>query len=239
MTWTGLSIGESLVRLQEKISQAAHRAGRRADEITLCAVTKNVSPATVAEAWKTGVTLFGESRVQEAEAKIPVVSPARDATNRPQWDLIGHLQTNKARRAVEIFDRIQSVDNPRVAHALNDACARKGKMLPCLVEINMARDPAKHGLLPEDAESFLDRMEGWRNLVWQGLMTVAPHHPNPEDSRPVFSALRELADRHRRRWAGKGPVLSMGMSHDFEAAVAEGATLVRVGAALFGERPAP
>jgi pyridoxal phosphate enzyme (YggS family) len=198
------------------------------------AVSKNVSGESMAEAYRHGVRLFGENRVQEAEAK-------RDGFRRdcPEaaWHLIGHLQTNKARKAVELFDAVQSLDSLRLASSLDRTSAETGRSpLGCLVEVKVSDEPAKHGLPPGELERFLDDVAGLSNLRVEGLMTVAPYFDDAETARPYFRRARELFERHSGRFGPK-PVLSMGMTHDFEVAVEEGANLVRLGTAVFGDRP--
>ncbi len=236
------TVAERLARVRERIAMAAARAGRSPDAITLVAVTKTHPPALIAEALAAGATDLGENRVQEAAAKIPALAGDRA----PRWHLIGHLQRNKARLAAELFDLIHSVDSLRLAEALARHVA-PGRRLPVLLQVNVSGEATKEGfdlagglanrpaldaLLPE-VEAIL----ALPSLEVRGLMTIAPISASPEDARPTFAALRELRDDLARRYPDAGwAELSMGMTDDFEAAIAEGATIVRVGRAIFGER---
>jgi PLP dependent protein len=225
------ALSSRLTSLLARVDQAARSSGRSLNDITLVAVSKTVAPPLIREAYRLGLRHFGENRVQEAEAKRPDLADLPEAT----WHLIGHLQTNKAKKALPFFDMFQSVDSDRVAEVLNRAAEEAGRTLPCLAEVKTSPEEAKHGLPPEDLERFLDQRSRWPHLSFQGLMTVAPFFEDPAESRPFFARLRSLAEK-RKDTLGERPVLSMGMSHDFEAALAEGATMIRVGTALFGER---
>jgi len=187
-------------------------------------VTKAIEPARVAEALEAGVTVFGESKVQEAKQKIPLVS------GRACWHLIGHLQTNKARDAVALFELIHSVDSVKLAVELNKWAERAGKAQPILLEVNVSGEAGKFGLPPAELTGALDAINKLPRLEVRGLMTVPPFTEELEKARPHFRRLRELRDTLGLR------ELSMGMSHDFEIATEEGATIVRIGTAIFGER---
>lgn len=189
--------------------------------VTLVAVTKTVPPERVDEALAAGITVFGENKIQEAKAKIPLVS------SRAHWHFIGHLQTNKARDAVELFELIHSVDSVKLAGELNKWADHAGKTQPILLEVNVAGESSKFGIKPEDVPSALTEIHRMSRLEVRGLMTVPPLKKDP---RPYFRQLRELRDATGLR------ELSMGMSHDFEIAIEEGATIVRIGTAIFGER---
>ena len=217
-------LAANIQQVRERIEGAARRAGRSPGEVTLVAVSKTVEPERVEEALAAGLTLFGESKVQEARAKIPLVS------GRAHWHLIGHLQTNKARDAVALFDMIHSVDSVKLAAELDKWAGRLGKTLPVLLEINVSGESSKFGLKPEDLDGALGQISALARIEVQGLMTIAPFSAEPEKARPWFRRLRELRDRLGL------PRLSMGMTHDFEVAIEEGSTLVRVGTAIFGER---
>jgi len=206
------------------MAAAARRGCRQIDDITLVAVSKTVPPERVDEALALGVTTFGESKLQEAKAKIPLVS------SRARWHMIGHLQTNKARVAVELFELIHSVDSVKLAADLNKWAERVGKTQAVLLEINVSGEPSKFGIKPEDLNAMLDPIVALPRLEVRGLMTLAPFAEDAEKARPYFRRLRELRDAVGLR------ELSMGMSNDFEIAVEEGATIVRVGTAIFGER---
>ncbi len=218
-------------RVNERIVQACQRAGRDPSEVTLVAVTKGQPPDVVRAAAEMGLHLFGENKVQEAKAKISL------CPGRLRWHMIGHLQSNKARDAVHFFEMIQSVDSLRLAEEL-DRCAEKAaKTMPILIEVNVAGEAAKFGYQPATLLAELERLNGLKRLEIHGLMTMAPWTPDPEKVRPVFRQLRELKSECEARLGAPLAHLSMGMSSDFEVAIEEGATLVRVGTALFGERP--
>lgn len=226
-----------------RVAEAGARAGRDPAAVTLVAVSKTVSAERVRAAVAAGLTTLGENRVQEAAAKIPLVSGAR-------WHLVGPLQANKARRAVELFDVVESVDSPALAVRL-DRLVREVRGLPpegpvdpvaCLpvfVQVNVDRDPAKAGVVAGDLPGVLELLAPLGALRVEGLMTIGRLVAAPEAARPTFAALRELSEAMRRDGADLGPALSMGMTDDYEVAVEEGATHVRVGRALFGERPTP
>jgi hypothetical protein len=217
-----------------RIGRACARAGSDPHGVTLVAVSKMVPAARARAAVAAGLTVLGENRVQEGAAKIPAVPGAT-------WHLIGPLQSNKARRAIELFDVVESVHTLELAARLSALALelRPGRPLPVLLQVNVDRDPAKAGfdpdLLPHQAAD-LDALPG---LDPRGLMTIGRLAGTPEEARPTFAALRELASRLRADWPRLGAELSMGMSDDYEVAVEEGSTMVRVGRALFGERPAP
>jgi pyridoxal phosphate enzyme (YggS family) len=211
-------------RVLERIAVAAQRASRRAEDVTLVAVSKTVPPDRIDEALRHGISIFGENKVQEARAKIPLVS------GRARWHMIGHLQTNKARDAVELFELIHSLDSVKLAGELNKCAERAGKTQPVLLEVNVAGEASKFGLKPEDLPVAIQQIAALPRLEVRGLMTLAPFAEDAEKARPYFRRLRELRDAHGLR------ELSMGMSNDFEVAVEEGATIVRIGTAIFGER---
>lgn len=203
------------------------------------AVSKTHPAEALAEAAQAGVHLFGENRVQEFEAKRPRL---RERGVSAEVHLIGHLQSNKSAKAAELFDAIDTVDSLRLAERLQDAAGRLNKTLPILLEIKLSAEPTKAGLDPESAElsALLERLPDWPAVPLRGLMTVAPLDDNPETARACFRRLRELRDALARRHPRLDfSTLSMGMSGDFEIAIEEGSTLVRIGTALFGERPRP
>ena len=214
-----------------RIADAARRAGRDAAEVQLVAVSKGVSAERLLTAHAAGIDTFGENRVQEAEAKVVAVNGAA-------WHLVGHLQSNKARRAVELFDAIESVDSIELATRLSALALehRGGQDLPIYLQVNVDRDPAKAGLDPAFLPAALATISALPGLELRGLMTVGRLVDEPEQARLTFRHLRELSGSLRTDHPGLGNGLSMGMSDDFELAVEEGATVVRVGRALFGER---
>ena len=218
------AIADNIKVIDQRIHAAAQRAGRARSEITLISVSKAIEPDLIEVALQAGQTIFGESKVQEAKAKIPVVS------SRARWHLIGHLQTNKARDAVALFEVIHSVDSVKLADELNKWSERAGKTQAILLEVNVSGEASKFGLKPEDLEFTLRAVNQLPRLEVRGLMTIAPYTKQAAEARPYFRRLRELRDALGLR------DLSMGMSHDFEVAIEEGATMVRIGTAIFGER---
>jgi len=226
-----VSLAENLARVRERIGVACERAGRDPAEINLLAVSKNHPASAVAEAVALGVTWFGESRVQEARVKIP------SSPGRARWHFIGHLQSNKAREAVALFEMIESLDSLDLAAELQKQAEKQAKTVRVLAEVNIAGEASKFGWNPIRFLDELERLNAFPRLELHGLMTIAPYSPDPERARPVFRKLRELRDAAADRLGAPLPVLSMGMSGDLEAAIGEGATVVRIGTALFGERP--
>ena len=217
-------VAHNINQIRQRICSAAERGGRRPEDVTLVAVSKTIEPERLEAALGAGQTLFGESRVQEAKAKIPLVS------GRAHWHMIGHLQTNKVRDAVALFEVIHSVESVKLATELNKWAEHAGKTQVIFLEVNVSGEGSKFGLKPEDLESTLTEINKLPRLEVQGLMTIAPVAEEVEKARPYFRRLRELRDALNLR------ELSMGMTHDFEVAIEEGATLVRIGAAIFGER---
>ena len=217
------TLRERIAAVEARIREAAARARRDPSEITLVAVTKIFPADAVRAAWQLGLRVFGENYVQEFEEKRPSLLDLEGA----RFHLIGHLQSNKARKAAELFDAVQTVDSAKLARRLDEA----GKPLDVMLEVKLSPEQAKSGAAPEELPALIDAVAACRNLRLLGLMTMPPWSDDPELSRPYFRSLRELALRHGLR------ELSMGMSHDLEAAIEEGATLVRVGTALFGRRP--
>jgi PLP dependent protein len=231
-----MSIAENIVRVRERIAAAARRAGRNPDEITLMGVSKTFPAGDIREAYSAGLRVFGENRVQEFAGKADAVRDLRDV----EWHLIGHLQTNKAAKAAELFDAVDSVDSVRMAEKLNASAESASKTLSVLIEINVGGEKAKSGVAlgSDELEQILLGAPRWANLKISGLMTVPPYTEDPEGSRSYFRQLRQIQDSIAARNLPKigTAVLSMGMSHDFEVAIEEGATCVRVGTAIFGER---
>lgn len=212
------------------ILQAAEKAGRNPGSVRLLAVSKKVSAERLRILWGLGHRLYGENRVQEARVKIP------DMPAGGEWHFIGGLQTNKAKEAVEWFDVIESVDRVELAQELQKRAEASGKNLKVLLEINVGGEAAKHGVKPEQAEGLLRTVNGLSRLEVRGLMAIPPFREEPEQARPFFRKLREIRDGLEQVCGVGLPDLSMGMSHDFSVAIAEGATLVRIGTALFGPR---
>ncbi|MBN1517539.1 YggS family pyridoxal phosphate-dependent enzyme [Candidatus Sumerlaeota bacterium] len=223
-----MSVPENLHRIQQRIRLACERAGRDPHDVRLVAVTKNHGAERVSQALDAGCGAFGENRVQEAQEKIPRLPPA-------EWHLIGHLQRNKARLAVQLFHMIHSVDSERLARALSQAAESEGRSIEILLQVNVSGEESKFGAEPEQVEALARTALGLPGLRVRGLMTMAPYSDDPEDARPVFRGLRELRDQLRQKGLEQLRELSMGMSGDFETAIEEGATLVRVGSAIFDE----
>ncbi|HEY5027600.1 MAG TPA: YggS family pyridoxal phosphate-dependent enzyme [Candidatus Angelobacter sp.] len=234
-----MPVADNINAIRERIARAAAKVGRRADAITLMAVSKTVEPERIKEAYAAGLRIFGENRVQEFEGKSAGLSELKDA----EWHLIGHLQSNKAKKAAELFCAVDSVDSLRLAEKLNQAAAESNKNLEVLIEIKVGEEENKAGI-PLDSpelESLLRAAPQLANLQIRGLMTVPPFTEDPEGARPYFRLLRDLRDTIAAR---KLPgihmdAISMGMSHDFEVAIEEGSTYVRVGSAIFGKRLQP
>lgn len=224
------SFRQRLEAIEERIESACERAGRERSSVELLAVSKTHAPESVAEASACGLSVFGESRVQEAMKKIPMCCGSL------RWHLIGHLQTNKAKHVARLFDMVHSVDSLRVMEALEKSCAQNGKLMPITLEVNISGEGTKYGLAPADVCDALSRANALPHLEPVGLMTMPPFTPDPEKSRGYFSQLREMRDECEQKTGIPLPELSMGMSHDFEVAIEEGATWIRLGTILFGKR---
>jgi pyridoxal phosphate enzyme (YggS family) len=224
-----------LGRVRERIAEASIRSGRQPVEVTLVAVSKTHPADVIQQAIVAGATDLGENRVQEADAKIPLVG--RDAA---RWHLIGHLQSNKARRAVELFDVIHSLDSVALARRLDHICGEVNReVLPVLIQVDLGKEDTKSGAAETEVLGIIKAIKQTRALSLRGLMTLPPYFEDPAMTRPFFSRLRELRDELTAQGAfgDQSGELSMGMSHDFEVAIEEGATIVRVGTAIFGSRP--
>jgi len=223
-----------LAAIRDRIAAACRRAGRAPSEVVLVGVSKTHPAAAVEAAWRAGLHAFGENRVQEALAKSRELADLHG----PEWHLIGPLQSNKVRSALELFRTIHSIDRPGIAKALDREAAARGLQLTGFLEVNVGGEASKHGFLPEDLAEAVRPLAGLQHLRIAGLMAIPPQGDDPEDSRRWFVRLRELRDAltARPEWSGWPGWLSMGMSHDFEIAIEEGATHVRVGTAIFGTR---
>ena len=229
-----LTVADAIGRIQERIEAARQRAGR-GDEVRLIGITKQVPVERIAEAYRAGLRHFGENRVQEFEDKHRLlVLPS--AT----WHMVGHLQSNKAGQALELFDCVDSLDSLHLAQKLDKAAAEQGKRLPVLIQVHLGDEPSKHGVEPPSLAALAEQLAGLPHLAVEGLMTIPPFLEPAERVRPFFRLLRELAEEiDRRRFPSVSMRrLSMGMTHDFELSIEEGATEVRLGTALFGPRPA-
>lgn len=227
------TILDNIALVQRRLLGACTRCGRDPAGVRLVAVSKTVEPERIRQALAGGITLLGENYIQEAREKIPLLDNPHIS-----WHYIGHLQSNKARYAAALFDMVHSLDSLGLARALDREAAKLGKTLPALVQVNVSGEETKHGCGPREAADLIAAAAGLANLRVQGLMTMPPPADDPELSRPFFRALRMLRDELEQRHFGNGalPELSMGMSADFETAVEEGATLIRVGTLLFGQR---
>ena len=221
----------NLDSLRQRLAAACARAGREPASVTLLAVTKKQPPATILAAAEAGLTLFGENHVQEAAVKTGVLP------SRLHWHMIGHLQSNKCREAVRLFEMIQSVDSLALAVEINKWADRAGKTLPILLEVNIAGESSKFGYPPDTLLAEFPQLNALPRLEIHGLMTVAPYTTDAEKVRPIFRRLRELRSQCEQILGAPLPHLSMGMTGDFEIAIEEGATIIRIGSALFGPRP--
>jgi PLP dependent protein len=234
-----VDIALNVAHVRERIAQAAHRGGRNPEDVALMAVSKTVEPARIREAHAAGLRLFGENRVQEFAGKAGELAALPGAA----WHMIGHLQSNKAAKAVEIFAGVDSLDSLHLAEKLNAAAEKLGRRLPVLIEINVGGEAAKSGLAPQsqELEAVLAAAPRLAHLEVRGLMAIPPFTEDSEGARPYFRRLGALrAELAARKLPGVAmDVVSMGMSHDFEVAIAEGSTCVRVGTAIFGERSKP
>ncbi|MGA9510026.1 MAG: YggS family pyridoxal phosphate-dependent enzyme [Candidatus Sulfotelmatobacter sp.] len=234
-----MSITRNVASVRERIDKAARLTGRPSEEIALMAVTKTQPPEKIREAYDAGLRLFGENRVQEFSAKAAALADLHDAA----WHMIGHLQTNKAARTVELFHAVDSVDSLKLAEKLDASGRKLGKKLDVLLEINVGGEAAKSGIASDspELEDLLVAAPRFQALTFRGLMTIPPFTDDPQSARPYFRKLRELRDKIAARQlpAIDMAQLSMGMSHDFEVAIEEGSTRVRVGTAIFGERAKP
>jgi len=225
-----VSFADNLNLIQQRIRDACQRAGRDENSVQLLAVSKTHPAEAIQETVNAGQIFFGESKIQEAKAKIPL-SPGK-----ARWHFIGHLQSNKVRDAVELFEMIQSVDSLNLAKEISKRCEQAAKTMPILLEVNVAGEGSKFGYKPEQLLAELEKINSLPKIEVHGLMAIPPYATDAEKSRPYFQRLRELKSQCEEILAATLPHLSMGMSGDFEIAIEEGATIVRVGTALFGAR---
>ncbi|MBR4250307.1 MAG: YggS family pyridoxal phosphate-dependent enzyme [Verrucomicrobia bacterium] len=226
-----MSIESNIASIRQRIGQACERVRRDPSEVSLMAVSKFHPAQSVCEAAEAGITLFGENRVQEGKLKIP------QCPSSLHWHLIGHLQSNKCRDAVHCFEMVQSVDSYALAEELNRMAEKQYKSLPVLLEVNIAGEATKFGYKPEEVLNDLERLNALSRLEIHGLMAIPPWAADPEKTRPMFRRLADLKKQCEDHLGAPLPVLSMGMSDDFEVAIEEGSTLVRIGTAIFGARP--
>lgn len=225
-------IRENIEKIREQMIEAAVKSGRKSEEVLLLAVTKTVSPEAIEIAIEEGIKTFGENRFQEASAKIPKVRS--EAT----WHMVGHLQSNKAKGAVELFKVIHSVDSVKLARKIDAQARGQGKIQSCFIEVNLSGEESKFGISPEELKAFLEECSALDNISFDGLMTIPPYDPDPEKSRPLFRNLKQFAEKAIEWNLKNAPLreLSMGMTDDFPVAIEEGATIIRVGTGIFGER---
>jgi len=231
---TKVDIGRNVQKVYETVVEAAKRAGRNTESVKLVAVSKTISVENIKEALVAGITCLGENKVQEGIEKKPQLSAYTF-----EFHLIGHLQKNKVNKAVATFDWIESLDGIELARKIDQACQLLDKVIPVLIQVNLGKEGTKSGVAGEDVLPLVNQIAGFQHLSIRGLMTLPPFFENPQDVRPYFRRLRELSeqiDRLKIENVGMNE-LSMGMSHDYPIAIEEGATLVRVGTAIFGERP--
>ena len=227
-----IDIKENIFLIKEKIEVTCNRVGRSADEVKLLAATKTVPVEKIKKAIDAGIKFIGENRVQEAEKKINELK-----NEKVEWHMIGHLQKNKVNKALKLFNMIQSVSSLELAKKINNSCERENKKMACLLEINVGREPTKLGFLEVELFKSLEELADFNNLEIKGLMAIPPFL-EPEDVRPYFAKLREIKEKINQMKIPNIHLseLSMGMSHDFEVAIEEGATMVRLGTAIFGPR---
>ncbi|MFO7870863.1 MAG: YggS family pyridoxal phosphate-dependent enzyme [Kiritimatiellia bacterium] len=224
------SFSERLAETEERVANACSKAGRAREEVKVLAVAKKFGPDKVREAYDAGLRVIGENRVQEARQKIPL------CPGELSWHMVGHLQANKVKPAVKLFDMIHSVDSIRLLETVNRACEQEGRNLPVCLQVNVSGESSKYGMKPEEAADALKADANLPYVEITGLMTMPPFTPDPEDAAGYFARLRDLRDETEKETGAVLPELSMGMSHDFEVAVREGATWIRLGTSLFGER---
>jgi pyridoxal phosphate enzyme (YggS family) len=228
-----MSVYQNIQTVRKRIERACQKVGRNADEIDIVAVSKTVEVARIEEAIAAGIKIIGENRVQEAWPKFQAVGP------KVRWHMIGHLQTNKVKRALQFADMIQSVDSIHLAQEIQKQAEKLNRTVDVLIEVNTSGEATKFGFRPEETLPAIEEISGLNRLQIKGLMTIGVFLPEPEEVRPCFKQLRELRDRI----AGKNfqrvemDILSMGMTDDFEVAIEEGSNMVRIGRAIFGERP--
>ncbi len=224
-----MDIRENIIGLRQRIEKAASRVNRNPDEITLVAVTKTVQPEIIQQAIDCGIKIIGENRVQEAKEKFGIIG------NRVQWHMVGHLQTNKVKDALKIFNLIHSLDSIKLAQEIE---TRASTPVDCLIEINTSQEPTKFGIKPEDLFKFYEELKNFKKIKVLGLMTIGPGWAitDPEASRSSFTLLHDLRDELAQAFDQEFPVLSMGMTSDFEVAIEEGSNMIRIGTAIFGPR---
>ena len=226
-----MEVRKNVQKIKERIERACERVGRDPGEVSILAASKTRTPEEIREVFEAGIRLFGENRVQEARDKIPLLSDLPI-----EWHMIGHLQRNKVKYAVNLFDVVESLDSKELADELEKRLSKVGKRMRVFIEVKLSPEETKHGCSPEEALELAKYVLSLEHLKLEGLMTVPPYFEDLELVRPYFRKLREIRDNLEDALGINLPHLSMGMSHDFEVAVEEGATIVRIGTAIFGER---
>lgn len=228
-----MSVTENLKRVKERIEKACQRSGRRAEEIQIVAVSKTVEVARINEAIAAGIKIIGENRVQEAWPKFQAIGPT------VRWHMVGHLQSNKVKRVLQFVDMIQSVDSIHLAKEIQRQAEKLDRTVDVLVEVNTSGEATKFGFSPDDTAVAIEEIANFSQLHIKGLMSIGAFLPNPEDVRPCFKLLRNLRDEVMNKQIDRVEmnILSMGMTDDFEVAIEEGSNMVRIGRAIFGERP--
>ncbi len=224
------TLSERLLAIRERVERACQRAGRAPDTVNLLPVSKTHGPERVRAAADCGLSVFGESRVQEAQQKIPL------CPGHLSWHMVGHLQTNKVKEAVRLFSVIHAVDSLKLLRAIEAAGEFTGRVMPVFLEVNVSGESSKYGLAPAEVPEVLEAANAYKRVEISGLMTIPPLAPDPEQARPFFRQLRVWQERWQRETGFALAELSMGMTHDFEVAIEEGATWIRLGSALFGAR---
>ncbi|MEO0205165.1 MAG: YggS family pyridoxal phosphate-dependent enzyme [candidate division WOR-3 bacterium] len=224
-----MNIRDNIVRVKERIQNAASRVNRHPEEITLVAVTKTVPPEVIKQAIDCGIEIIGENRVQEAKEKFPIIG------NCVKWHMVGHLQTNKVKDALKIFSLIHSLDSTKLAEEIN---RRATSAIDCLIEVNTSQEPTKFGIKPDNLFAFYESLKDFEKIRIKGLMTIGPGWAvtDPEASRNSFRLLHDLRDELAQAFDQEFPILSMGMTSDFEIAIEEGSNMIRIGTAIFGPR---
>ncbi len=224
-----MDIRENIKILKQRIERSAHKVSRNPDKITLVAVTKTIPPEIILQAIDAGITIIGENRVQEAKEKFTVIG------NRVQWHMVGHLQTNKVKEALKMFTLIHSLDSIKLAEEIEK---RADKQVDCLIEVNTSKEPTKFGIQPEELFRFYESLKDFKKIKILGLMTIGPGWAvtDPEASRDSFRLLHDLRDELAQSFDQEFPILSMGMTSDFEVAIEEGSNMIRIGTAIFGPR---
>lgn len=225
-------IKENVLKIFEKVKISAEKSGRKFEDIIILAASKTQTIEKILQAYEAGIRYFGENKVQEGISKIEALKDIKDI----HWHLIGGLQTNKAKYAVKYFEMIHSVDRKELSDELDKRAKKENKIMPVLIEVNVGEEETKYGVKPKDLFNLYEYCLTKENLDIQGLMCIPPYSENPEDSRKYFIMLRQLKEELENKFNKKLKHLSMGMSHDFEVAIEEGATIVRIGTAIFGER---